>query len=153
MDAVLATPPNGSSGPNVYCPLTDYAINYRTCTWQSSPTMAVVTSQNGLSNTVLVGEKSLPTDDYTHTSANGWDEGILGGQWGGNSRGQNNIFKDVPNSVNGAQRGDQWGSPYQSGGFFLMGDGSVRTLPDASAFRVFVQRPKHGQRMGRRSGL
>jgi prepilin-type N-terminal cleavage/methylation domain-containing protein len=119
---------SGTSGPCIYGPLTDYAINYRTLTIGQAPTMAVITSQNGLSNTILVGEKALDTAEYTHTSANNWDEGILGGQWGGNSRGQNTILKDTP----GGGYGDNWGSPYQSGGFFLMGDGSVRTLPFAA---------------------
>ena len=34
----------GTSGPGIYGPMTDYAINYRTLTWQQAPTMAVITS-------------------------------------------------------------------------------------------------------------
>jgi prepilin-type N-terminal cleavage/methylation domain-containing protein len=137
---------NGS-GPNYWCPLTDYAINCcnngtdKGFLFNQSPTMAVVTSQNGLSNTVLVGEKSMDVSFYTNGSAANWDEGIYTGGYGGTGRGDRNIIKDAPG--NGGQS-NNWGSPYQSGGMFLMGDGSVRSIAFASNALIFSNAANNG---------
>ena len=103
--------------------------------------MAVVTSQNGLSNTVLVGEKSMDSAIYTNSSSSNWDEGIYAGNYGGNSRGQRLIIKDAPG--NGGNQ-NYWGSPYQSGGMFLMGDGSVRSIAHANPAPLFSNAANNG---------
>jgi len=104
---------NGNS-PNYWCPFTDYAINAcnngadKGFLFNKSPTMAVVTSQNGLSNTVLVGEKSMQTNYYTNGASSGWDEGIYSGGYGGTGRSDRQIVKDSPTN-NG--NNNWWGSP------------------------------------------
>jgi prepilin-type N-terminal cleavage/methylation domain-containing protein len=137
---------NGSS-PNYWCPLTDYAIdccnngNDKGFLFNKSPTMTTVTSLNGLSNTVLVGEKSMDTSFYTNGKAANWDEGVYTGGYGGTGRGDRNIIKDAPG--NGGQS-NNWGSPYASGGMFLMGDGSVRTIGFAANAPLFTNVAKNG---------
>ena len=125
---------NGSY-PNVAGPHTDYAINNVSYAsggnsgnfWVStSPTMSVVTSQNGTSNTVLVGEKSMdPSSAYTNTQTANWDEDIFAGNYGGTSRGDIVIIQDLAGN-NG--NNNSWGSPYPGGCPFLMTDGSVRMI-------------------------
>jgi prepilin-type N-terminal cleavage/methylation domain-containing protein len=127
---------SNGNGPNYWCPFTDYAINgvsfpggqyngalnYQT----KSPNMAVITSLKGTSNTVFVGEKAMdPTQNgYQNGSSQGWDEGIYSGGYGGTTRSNNLILKDTP----GVNYGNNWGSPYQAGGVFVMCDGSVRFI-------------------------
>jgi prepilin-type N-terminal cleavage/methylation domain-containing protein len=117
---------NGGNSPGLNGPFTDYAINtYSFGTYQASPTMTVVTSQNGTSNTILVGEKSIDTGMYSNTSSSNWDECIFSGGYGGTGRGGNLIIKDAPG--NGGNN-NYWGGPYAAGGMFLLCDGSVRIV-------------------------
>jgi prepilin-type N-terminal cleavage/methylation domain-containing protein len=130
MDPARGRSPGHSTGdgssPNVWTPLTDYAINNVSYpnTSGASPNMSTVTALNGTSNTVLVGEKSMQTTNYNHGNANGWDEGVYSGAYGGTGRGSTSIYKDNPSSG----MSNDWGSPFVSGGMFVMTDGSVRMI-------------------------
>ncbi len=108
-------------------PLVDYAINEVSFTnrYTTHVTLSVITSANGTSNTILIGEKSMPTKYYSHVTANSWDEGVFTGGYGGTSRGANNISKDLPTT---STSNNGWGSPYDGGSPFVMCDGSIRLI-------------------------
>ncbi len=116
----------GGNGPNINGPHTDYAINnvsYPNRT-NGSPSMAVVTSLQGTSNTILCGEKAMDPRNYGNTHSNNWDEVIYSGGYGGTGRGGTLIVKDAI----GDNFGNNWGSPFEAGGLFLMTDGDVRLI-------------------------
>lgn len=113
-------------------PFTDYAINVNTYNGNSgfgnygqSPSMTVVTEQNGTSNTLLIGEKAMDPNNYQNNNGSNWDETIYTGGYGGTGRGDNTICKDQP----GDPYGNSWGSPFSSGCPFVFCDGSVHILP------------------------
>jgi len=130
---------SGGSSPGINCPHTDYALNV--VTFQEVTTftgaggtpvatltvnLSVITTNNGTSNTILVGEKSIdPGFAQSNTSSSGWDEGIYSGGYGGTCRSTNTLLKDAPN--NGGNN-NYWGSPYGGGVPFVFCDGSVRLL-------------------------
>ena len=125
---------NGNGVGNVNGPHTDYAINAVSFpntdngpTATNKVTMSVITSLNGTSNTVLVGEKSMDPRLYSQNQSTNWDEVVYSGGYGGTGRsigGGNSIFKDAL----GVSFGNNWGSPFVSGCPFVMCDGSVRTI-------------------------
>ncbi len=107
-------------------PHTDYAI---CATWFNSNsslkiTMSVITSLNGSSNTIYVGEKSMDPGNYGNTGSNNWDEVVFSGGYGGTGRSDRYIYRDAP----GVNFGNQWGSPFAGGCPFAMCDGSVRMI-------------------------
>jgi prepilin-type N-terminal cleavage/methylation domain-containing protein len=124
------TTTTGGSIPNYYGPRTDYAINHVTFQNQSTfqgtfvLTMANITTQNGTSNTIMVGEKSMDPNYYSNPASNNWDENIYTGGYGGTNRNGVQILKDAI----GVSFGDYWGSPFSSGCPFVMVDGSVRLV-------------------------
>ena len=126
---------SGGNSPGIDGPHTDYAANWNTIQNQSTfngsfvLTMSVITSANGLSNTVFVGEKSMDPNLYSNTGSNNWDEVIYSGGYGGTGRGGNLIIKDAI----GDNFGNDWGSPFNGGCPFLMGDGSVRLITYAKS--------------------
>ena len=94
---------------------------------------------DGSSNTIIMGIKALRPNIYNNPNDSNWDEGILRGDWGGNSRGGRNgndneviggvtlrsckpIVQDNPN----ADFADNWGSNFAGATLFGMGDGTVR---------------------------
>jgi hypothetical protein len=122
---------NGSSGNTINNngPHTDYAVNWNTFqnSVQNGPfklTMTVITSGNGTSNTIYVGEKSMDPNNYGNTYSNNWDEVIYSGGYGGTGRGGTLILRDTP----GDNYGNDWGSPFAGGCPFVMCDGSVRMI-------------------------
>jgi len=135
MDPARGRNPVASSGgnsPGLKGPFTDYAINvasYGAINTGSIPmsgyTMSVVTANNGTSNTVLIGEKSIDPGMYTNTTSSNWDECIYSGGYGGTDRSDIVIVKDAPG--NGGNN-NYWGSPFSGGVPFLMTDGSVRMI-------------------------
>jgi prepilin-type N-terminal cleavage/methylation domain-containing protein/prepilin-type processing-associated H-X9-DG protein len=126
---------SGGNYPGIDGPHTDYAINWNT--FQNSSTftgsfrvtMSVITSANGTSNTLLIGEKSMDPNAYSNTGSNNWDEVIYSGGYGGTGRGGNLIYKDAI----GDNYGNDWGSPFNGGCPFLMCDGSVRLISYAKS--------------------
>jgi prepilin-type N-terminal cleavage/methylation domain-containing protein len=79
---------------------------------------------DGLSNTILVGEKSLDTRAY-NTGGWFWDEPIFaGGGAGGTVRGGSLVLRDGKE----IDFGNNWGSAHDSVTYFLFGDNSVREI-------------------------
>jgi prepilin-type N-terminal cleavage/methylation domain-containing protein len=79
--------------------------------------------QDGLSNTLLVGEKALDRRSY-NTGSWLWNEPIFSGGSGGTDRWGRAIFRDgrdTPFPTN-------WGSAHTAAAQFVFGDGSVRAL-------------------------
>jgi prepilin-type N-terminal cleavage/methylation domain-containing protein len=118
-------------------PRTDYALNGQTFStyWGPTPNLVGVSSGNGTSNTIYVGEKAISVSTYSQTN-NGWNYGpIYDGPNGGVCRGSWIYYPEYPGE-NGtlimqdivAIDGDQWGSPYDGGCPFLMCDASVHLL-------------------------
>jgi prepilin-type N-terminal cleavage/methylation domain-containing protein len=136
---------NAGNSPATYTgyqtPHTDYAINSVTFTNHSTATggtgsttfrltLQVITNNNGTSNTILAGEKSIdPGFAQTNTNSSNWDEGIFSGGYGGTSRdnngGTNNLIRDFKG--NGGN-GDHFGAPFAGGVPFVLADGSVRMI-------------------------
>jgi prepilin-type N-terminal cleavage/methylation domain-containing protein len=136
----------GGSNPNFNGPHTDYAINDVSFGTNKQLSLAIVSSANGTSNTVLFGEKSLSTDrGYSNTATGNWDECIYSGGYGGTSRGSNIILKDGPvgSASTNPYDTNNWGSPFSGGGLFCLGDGSVRpisfSLSGSAAFTYALQ--------------
>ena len=126
----------GGSATGMGGPYTDYAINSISFpAWTdpnngqpgtpTSPTMAVMTSQNGTSNTVFIGEKYVCTNSYNNTNNGGWDEDIYNSNYGGTGR-NNNPPRLIQDTTTG--NGNYYGSPYPGGSPFVMCDGSVRMI-------------------------
>jgi prepilin-type N-terminal cleavage/methylation domain-containing protein len=129
---------SGGNSPGINASHTDYAINgigfgqtgnlTATSYTLYTPNMSVITSLNGTSNTIFVGEKSIDSGfAATNTSSSGWDEDIFSGGYGGTDRWQDPpiLVKDAANN-NG--NNNYFGGPYTAGTLFVMCDGSVRTV-------------------------
>jgi prepilin-type processing-associated H-X9-DG protein len=87
--------------------------------------------RNGTSNTIMVGEKSLPIEWYS--GRDDWDAPIFAGGTVGTARGFPAIVRDeiVAKMLPSGGQPDYlaWGGPYAGGANFLFGDGSVKTIP------------------------
>ena len=100
----------------------DYAVNLQA--FANRPTCTAMTQfRDGLSNTVLVGEKSIDPKVQLPTSWF-WDEPYILGGSKGSSRGGVALYQDRP----GVPYKDSWGSVHDGGVQFLFGDSSVRTV-------------------------
>jgi len=123
---------SGGNSPGINGPFTDYKINVNSFgignptnnTGGTVITMSNITSQNGTSNTIFVGEGSIDPANYQTTSSSNWEEDIYSGGYGGTGRSGNLIYRDV----RGVNYGNNWGSPFNSGCPFVMCDGSVRMI-------------------------
>ncbi len=116
--------PISAGGDDAQGPFTDYAINGRSFDNGRTVKIERVNSQQGTSNTILVGEKSMDPDHYDNTNSSNWDECIYSGTYGGTTRWDYHSYKDTK----GVNYGNQWGSPYDACPF-LMVDGSARLIP------------------------
>ncbi len=126
LDPSRSHTPIGIQGNTITSSHTDYAINGISFgNYQQSPSLSVISTQNGTSNTAFVGEKSMDPNMYSNQYSNSWDEAICGGGWGGTSRWGTQCFQDRV----GVNYGNNWGSPYPSGCPFVFCDGSVHFVP------------------------
>ncbi|HKI37077.1 MAG TPA: DUF1559 domain-containing protein [Gemmataceae bacterium] len=105
---------------------TDYAVNLEA--FDNRPLCySMKRFKDGLSNTILVGEKAFDPSVQTPQSWY-WDEPFFLGGSKGTSRGGLAILRDglgIPYKEN-------WGAPHTSGAQFLFGDGAVRPLSFAT---------------------
>ncbi len=105
---------------------TDYKINAysfgngSTFNGGQTITMAVITNNNGTSNTVLVGEGAMDPTYYNNPSSGNWDETIGSGGFGTGRSG----FIVVQDAV-GIPYANNWGSIHPGGAPMVMVDGSV----------------------------
>src|SRR5262249_61484811 len=86
--------------------------------------LTLIQITDGTSNTLLVGEKSVPQSRYNDTNGANWDEGIWIGSYGGTGRSGTTVVQDPPTST----LGNVWVGPFPGGCLFVMCDGSVRTI-------------------------
>jgi len=145
-------------------PMCDYAINtnlnyggaYSCCggggSNQAGNKRQIQTIIDGSSNTILVGTKYVQLSQYTRNAGNGWDEGILQGNWGGPGRSGGTAASDgsgTPGYLQDNTYGqtDWWGGPYPGGSNFLFGDGAVRVIPYAvnRTTLLYMLNPSDGQ--------
>lgn len=86
--------------------------------------------KDGISNTILIGEKAMYDSQTVDGSLLDGDEPVFsGGSWG-TARGGTFIVRDGPSSViNNTNIRNGWGSPFSGGANFAFGDGSVRFIP------------------------
>jgi prepilin-type N-terminal cleavage/methylation domain-containing protein/prepilin-type processing-associated H-X9-DG protein len=132
---------NGSNYPNFYGTIPDYALNasqyngnpgfaYGNAIGSPNLTLAVITSLNGTSNSIYIGEKSVDPSDYTNQCSCNWDEDIFSGQYGGENRWGNTLQRDQSqtSTTNSSQTND-WGANHTSGAEFLFLDGHVQLIP------------------------
>jgi prepilin-type processing-associated H-X9-DG protein/prepilin-type N-terminal cleavage/methylation domain-containing protein len=142
---------SGGNSPNFNGPFTDYAIN-----WISFPNdhnqrraLATFTTQNGSSNTILVGEARMDANQYQNTHSNNWMEVIYSGGYGGTGRGDDQpgqpgttIVPDAP----GIGQKNGWGSAHPGGAQFVYCDGHVRiinyALSGSAAFTLSLHNTK-----------
>ncbi|HTU91096.1 MAG TPA: DUF1559 domain-containing protein, partial [Gemmataceae bacterium] len=128
---------------------TDYAANLHTFgNRPECPTIASIT--DGLSNTILIGEKAF-NPQVERPQSWYWDEPFFLGGSKGTSRGGLGLLQDGPGRSlqNGVWQGnwqsnpfkENWGSPHTGGVLFLFGDGAVHLLPrslDSATFAALL---------------
>lgn len=113
---------------------TDYAGNWHVLhdSNKTNSDFSIQRIQDGSSNTVLVGQKSLKPNQYTPRKGSDWDETIAWGGSGGTCRGSPNFDQSQAGVVQqdrpGIAHNNAWGGPFSAGTLFGMGDGSVRTV-------------------------
>jgi prepilin-type processing-associated H-X9-DG protein len=111
---------------------TDYAVNM--AAFDNRPQCySTKRFKDGLSNTILVGEKAFDPSVQTAYSWY-WDEPFFLGGSGGTSRIGLGILRDLT----GIPYKDNWGSPHTSGAQFLFGDGAVRPLAFQTDITLFA---------------
>ena len=130
---------NGNS-PNLFGPMLDYAcnnyngtssFNYNNTPGSPNVTLATVTTLNGTSNTIYIGEKSVDPSDYTNQCTCNWDEDLYSGGYGGENRYSATIQPD--GTPGGSSQGDEWGAAHTAGALFVFLDGHVQMITYANS--------------------
>jgi prepilin-type N-terminal cleavage/methylation domain-containing protein len=105
---------------------TDYAVNL--FAFDNRPVCRRMASfTDGLSNTILLGEKAFnPAVEQPQSWY--WDEPFFLGGSKGTSRGGFGLLQDSSGPWSENPYKDNWGSPHTAGVAFLFGDGAVRTV-------------------------
>jgi prepilin-type N-terminal cleavage/methylation domain-containing protein/prepilin-type processing-associated H-X9-DG protein len=102
---------------------------FKTVAVQTPQKLRIDDFRDGLSNTILVGEKAVSDNQITNGDYFIGDEPVFsGGSWG-TARGGTFIIRD--GATTGTENG--WGSPFAGGANFAFGDGSVRFIPFIAA--------------------
>lgn len=103
---------------------TDYAANDQIIRGGAGRVMRLNEIVDGLSDSILVGEKAM---DSRAVGKGGWywDEPLILGGSGGTGRKGDRLLRDGPIHEEAA---DNWGSPNERGVSFVFADNSVRTL-------------------------
>lgn len=137
---------NGSNSPGWIGPFTDYKENWVTFenrsntpqhAYSSYPgpykavTLERLVNNRGSSNTLMIGEGYLNTNEYGRDHGSNWEEIIYSGGYGGTGRGDgcypcNGQTLKRDNSVDGQT--NWWGGPHTSITLFALGDGSVKSV-------------------------
>jgi hypothetical protein len=102
---------------------TDYAVN-REFVGDRTECRPIAAITDGLSNTVILGEKAFDPSIETEKSWY-WDEPFMLGGSKGTSRSGLAIIPDGP----GISFKENWGSCHRGGALFLFADGAVHLLP------------------------
>jgi prepilin-type N-terminal cleavage/methylation domain-containing protein/prepilin-type processing-associated H-X9-DG protein len=106
---------------------TDYAVNL--FAFDNRPTCRnLATFTDGLSNTILVGEKAINVQ-VTLSGSWYWDEPFFLGGSKGTSRGGLALLRDMAGSGELNPYKENWGSAHPGGVQFLFGDGAVHLIP------------------------
>jgi prepilin-type N-terminal cleavage/methylation domain-containing protein len=146
----------GANSPGIIGPFTDYKANWypqnspngnegdwnRSNTPGGSPattsanngvsiTLSNITSLNGTSNTIFVGEGFLDVREYQRDHGSNWEENIYSGGYGGTGRGSLTIKKD-----DNSGQGNFWGGPHSNVTLFVFFDGSVRNISNSMSGNV-----------------
>jgi prepilin-type N-terminal cleavage/methylation domain-containing protein len=106
---------------------TDYAIN---CllntggTGDANVRRTLTTITDGTSNTILAGQASLQTGQYSTDNPGNWNETFFVGGYGGSGRNGTVVQQDGPS----ISPGGAWGGPFPGGCLFLLCDGSVQNV-------------------------
>jgi hypothetical protein len=115
---------------------TDYAVNL--FAFANRPTCrSANTFTDGLSNTILVGEKAYSLREELSSNWY-WDEPFFLGGSKGTSRAGLGLLRDSAGDWQDDPYKDNWGSPHTAGVLFLFGDGAVRTVPRSTAPNVLT---------------
>ena len=120
---------------------TDYAANGRLIL-NRPRTRNMASIKDGLSQTILIGEKAMSPNDYSSGTWY-WDEPFFVGGSGGTQRGlgffQGNGAVIVRDSRQmGLSFRDNWGSGHSEGVNFLFADGSMHLLRHGTATKVVL---------------
>ena len=119
---------------------TDYAGNDQVMRGGVGNVKRLTELKDGLSVTVLAGEKAM---DSRAAGKGGWywDEPFILGGSGGTGRKGNRLLADGPI---GEEAADQWGSPQTTGVGFVFADGAARTLSYATSPEILTRLIKLG---------
>jgi prepilin-type N-terminal cleavage/methylation domain-containing protein len=149
---------NPARGRQTYCatgPWEDYFINIALNTASAAPAVGAqdyrrnmqwLSSADGASNTIFVGDGNIGTNDYSNTASFAGSGDIY---TGGTANTARMGFTGAPTAtvgpnatafmkdVNGATPADTWGGPFSSGGLMGLGDGTCRVFPYTMAGPTF----------------
>jgi prepilin-type N-terminal cleavage/methylation domain-containing protein/prepilin-type processing-associated H-X9-DG protein len=99
---------------------------------QATKTMRLAQVTDGMSNTILAGEKAISYEFVTPTTWY-WDEAYFLGGSGGTAR---DGVQLMPDATGNEFFRENWGSPHPGGVQFVFGDGSVRVLAFRTPFLI-----------------